>query len=246
MSDLEPFYERLDAAFHHALAQWRVSPDALVLLFSGGVDSSLIGWELRSHPQLMLSTVGTKGSADLAAAEEGARRLALPWTPSLVTAEDVQEVAKKVERELGGLPPVRRSVLLAFATAVDRAPPGPLLCGQGADELFLGYAHYRGLGPSAAERRSTEDLDQVISDDWPRTVHIARRLGRAVHAPYLHAEFVAAARSIPVERRLPLPEPKAFFRAWARHRGLPEPLAARPKRALQYGSGIDRIARREP
>jgi len=228
------------------LARWRTAGGPLALLFSGGVDSSLIAWELRDRPLLTLSTVGTIGSPDLVAAEEGARLLKLPWAPSVVAAEKVREIARQVDPQLEGLPPVRHSVLLSFATAVAHAPEGPLLCGQGADELFLGYAHYRGLGPNEAERRSTEDLDLAISEDWPRAAHIARTLGRTVHAPYLSPEFVAAARSVPVEQRLPVPEPKAFFRDWARHRGLPELLASRPKRALQYGSGIDRILRDRP
>ncbi|MGD0249909.1 MAG: asparagine synthase C-terminal domain-containing protein [Thermoplasmata archaeon] len=237
----ETLVERLDSTFDRALAPWRSSPEPLTILFSGGVDSSLIAWELRGHPHLVLSTVGTSGSRDLVAAEEGARLLNLCWRPSVVTAEDVRELARKVDSELDGLSPVRRSVLVAFAAAVARAPEGSLLCGQGADELFLGYGHYRGLGPGEAERRSTEDLDQAVSEDWPRSVHIARKFGRDVHAPYLNPGFVAAARSIPIEQRLPSPEPKAYFREWARHRQLPELLAGRPKRALQYGSGVDRI-----
>jgi asparagine synthase (glutamine-hydrolysing) len=240
-----PLIDRLDSAFVRAMTPWRAAAEPLVVLFSGGVDSSLIAWELRGHQPTSLATVGTEESSDLVAAEAGARLLGLPWTPAIVSDAEVRAVAEKVEPELAGLTPVRRSVLLSFATAVRYAPPGTLLCGQGADELFLGYAHYRGLAASEADRRSTEDLDQVVADDWPRSVHAARRLGRTVQAPYLDPEFVAAARSVPIEARLPAPETKRYFREWARHRGLPEPLVTRPKRALQYGSGIDRILRRE-
>jgi len=234
---------RLDVALDRALRPWRAASDPLALLYSGGLDSSVIAWELRSRPRFQLFTIGTRESPDLRAAEEGARILELPWVPAVVTAADVEEVRARVALELSGLSPVQRSVQLSFATALARAPSVPLLCGQGADELFLGYAHYRGIDPGTAGARADADLERLIRDDWPRSLRIAGILGRAVAAPYLDPGFVAAARSIPLERRLPTPEPKAFFRDWAIGRGLPGPLARRPKRALQYGSGIDRLLR---
>ncbi len=244
MSEFEEHADRLDRAFDQAMEPWRRPPPAVTILFSGGVDSSLIAWTLRERPELVLSTVGTRGSADLRAAESAAGLLRLPWTPAQLSAEEVRSVERKVSAELEGISRVRRSVLIAVAAAVDRAPDGALLCGQGADELFLGYARYRRLSPTDAGQEAKEDLGRLIEDDWPRSQRIARRFGRRLEAPFLDERFVSAALSIPVERRMPSPEPKAFFRAWARRRGLPELLAGRPKRALQYGSGIDRVVSR--
>ena len=234
----------LDAAWEDALAAFRAGRPDLGVLFSGGVDSALIAWELRRCPGLTLSTVGTPRSPDLSAAEAGAVLLGIPWTPTTVGESEVLELARTLEDETQGLPPVARSVLVAFALVVQRAPVRELLCGQGADELFLGYAHYRGLSASDAARRSQQDLERVLREDWPRSQRIARRLGKTVESPYLHRGFIEAALRIPIELRLPQPVPKAFFRDWARHRGLPELLAERPKRALQFGSGVDRILRR--
>lgn len=234
----------LDAAFDRALRPWRAHERELGLLFSGGVDSALLAWELRARPNFVLSTVGVTGSADLRAAEEAAAVLRLPWSPSTIGPEDVERTTRLVEEELRGLSSVERTVLIAFATAVERAPVSPLLCGQGADELFLGYAHYRGLTPEEALQRSEGDLHRLRHRDWPTSLRVARRLGKSVIAPYLHPEFVEAAEHVPIGQRLPDPVPKAYFRNWARHRGLPELLATRPKRALQYGSGVERIVQR--
>jgi asparagine synthase (glutamine-hydrolysing) len=245
MVEFEAWADRLDSAFGHALAPWRNAPGPVTLLFSGGVDSSLIAWELRGSPALSLSTIGVAGSADLGAAEDSARWLGLPWSPTRVTARDVRSVTETVAAEVAGVRGVQRSVLLAVATAVAHASPGAILCGQGADELFLGYAHFRNLDTAETERRAEEDLERLLRDDWPRSLRVAHRLGRELAAPYLDPGFLAAARSIPIALRRPSPEPKAFFRSWAQRRGLPEPVARRPKRALQFGSGIDRIVRRE-
>jgi asparagine synthase (glutamine-hydrolysing) len=234
----------LDAAFESALTRLRDGSQRVGVLFSGGVDSSLLAWELRSVPGVRLVTVGLAGSPDLASAEAGARLVKLPWSESVASRAEVLEIARRIDDLCPNLGWVDRSVQVAFAVALARSPPIPLVCGQGVDELFLGYAHYRGLAPSEAMQRSEDDLRKLVEREWPRTLRIAARLDRSVSAPYLDAGFVAAARRIPIEARLPYPVPKALFRHWAGQRGLPAPLVRRPKRALQYGSGVDRILRR--
>lgn len=213
------------------------------ILFSGGVDSSLLAWELREVPGLTLVTVGVPGSPDLAAAQSAADRLTLRWCPLTVAPEEVHDIARRVEPETRNASPTSRTVLVALACALARSPVPELLCGQGVDELFLGYAHFRGLHAAEAARRVAVDLARTRDDDGPRLRRIAGRFDRVVHAPFLHPEFVDAALAIPIGRRLPDPVPKALFRRFAEHRGLPAELAARPKRAVQYGSGIERALR---
>jgi asparagine synthase (glutamine-hydrolysing) len=226
------------------MSPWIREPRPLVLLFSGGVDSGLLAWELRLRTDVTLSTVGSAGSADLAAARDASRRIGLPWVPGEVSAEEVQSVRDRIACDLADASPVQRSVQTAWAVALARAPPGEVLCGQGPDELFLGYAHYRGLDPESAAHRAASDLADLEEREWPRSRRIAERLGRTVGAPFLDPAFITAARAIPVRDRMGGPVPKELFRRWAMHRGLPEAIAARPKRALQYGSGIDRILAR--
>jgi asparagine synthase (glutamine-hydrolysing) len=237
-------YGPLDIALEAALAPWGSTRSPLALLFSGGVDSGLLAWELRRRSGLVLSTVGTSGSADLLRAGESATELGLPWLKSEVTGPEVRAAEDRLRRHLGDLPRTARSVLVAFALAVARAPADTILCGQGADELFLGYAHFRGLAGADADSRSDSDLHQLIERDWPRSQRIAAELGRTVIAPYLSPEFVEAARAVPIELRIDGATPKRFFREWAMHRGLPAGIALRPKRAMQYGSGIDRFISR--
>lgn len=238
-----PAFARLDSALDRALGPWRTSRPEIGLLFSGGVDSALLAWELRGVDGLELVTVGTRGSPDLVSAESAARRIGTRWSGSVVSAADVRAMGPRIARETDGVGPVRASILTALALALERAHAAEVVCGQGADELFLGYAHYRGLGPREAARRSEQDRRQLREADWPRTQRIASLLGRRIAAPYLDPDFVGAALAVPIERRLPRGEPKAYFRSWARHRGLPPELSARPKRAMQYGSGVDRALR---
>jgi asparagine synthase (glutamine-hydrolysing) len=236
----------LDTALDEALDPWRSDAEPLGVLFSGGVDSGLLAWELRERPNLRLVTAGMPRSPDLVAAEAGARRLGVPWGPIVLAPNDVTDAARGAIVDLEGSSPTSRSVLVALACAIAASPTHRLLCGQGADELFLGYAHFRGLSVSEAAERSRQDLDRLLADDWPRAQRIARRLGRSLGAPYLDPRFRDAAQRIPWERRLPGREAKSIFRDFAEHRGLPAELARRPKRAVQFGSGVDRILRAAP
>jgi asparagine synthase (glutamine-hydrolysing) len=237
-------FARLDDAWSAALDPLLSVAGPTVVLFSGGVDSGLLAWELRRKPDLTLFTVGVRGSPDLATAEEAARVLGLPWLGAEVSMEDVLAVNARASTELLGLGPTARSVQTAVAVAVARAPAGTLLCGQGVDELFLGYAHFRSLDVDAAGRRADSDLQLLLDHEWPRSVRIARQFERALVAPFLDPGFVAAAQALPIELRRPEPVPKSWFRQWAIHRGLAAAVANRPKRALQFGSGIDRLLRR--
>jgi asparagine synthase (glutamine-hydrolysing) len=214
------------------------------VLFSGGVDSGLLAWELLNEPAVTLNTVGLAGAADLAAAESAASELRLPWKSVTLTEDEVFEVARRIEPETRTLSPTARSVEVAFALAVQHASPGVIVCGQGADELFFGYAHFRGLDEEGAERRGDADLRYLLGEAWPRSRRIAATMHRQIVAPYLDPAFLSAAREIPVAERLAGPMAKQTFRSFARRRGLPASIADRPKKALQFGSGVDHLLRR--
>ena len=237
----DPGFARLDAALEVALGPVRARAEPFGLLYSGGVDSSLLAWELRDRPGLVLHTVGVRGSTDLDAARSGAERIGLPWSGTVVEPAEVRSVVRKAAPDLVDLAGVARTVLASFAVAVQTARAGHLLCGQGADELFLGYHHFRDLSATAAEARSREDLDRLRTREWPRAVRIARRSGHELEAPFLDPAWVRTLWEIPIELRLPHPEAKRLFRAWAEHRGLPAEIAHRPKRAMQYGSRIHHL-----
>ncbi|HTZ61468.1 MAG TPA: asparagine synthase-related protein [Thermoplasmata archaeon] len=233
----------LDDAIEAVLTPWRSMREPLTLLLSGGVDSGLLAWELRNVPALRAITVGMDGSPDLADARASAATIGVDWVPRTLSAEDVRRARSEVEPLVAGLPPTTQRVLTAFALAVEHSPSAVTLCGQGADELFLGYAHFRGLPREELQRRADLDLATLRDRDWPLSQQIGTRLGKKVVAPYLEPAFVRAARSVPLAVLDSGGTPKGFFRRWAMHRGLPEMVALRPKRALQYGSGVDRILR---
>ena len=234
----------LDAAFEQALRPLQSRSEPVGVLFSAGVDSALLAWELRHLPGVVLTTMGREGSVDLRAGREGAQLLGLPWAGVTVGTDEVRLAQHRFADALEGLSDVSRTVLLSLALAIEGSSPPLLVCGQGVDELFLGYAHYRGLSAADADRRSQEDLARLHDTDWPRTIRVAEKVGKEIIAPYLAPAFEAAAHRVPIEARLPGDSPKRFFRDWAVGRGLPVELSRRAKKALQYGSGVAALSRK--
>lgn len=235
--------KRLDVALESTLDPWRTHTGPIVVLFSGGVDSGLLGWELRHRPQTTLLTVGFPGAPDLEVAAGAAESIGLPWAGHAIDPSDLSRIEAQISEELAGVPARLQGVFLSLATAIRAAEVEEVLCGQGADELFLGYAHFRSLSEADAAERARLDLDRLEREDWPRAIRLASIFGRRLSAPFLDSRFVAAARSVPVGLRLPSPVPKSFLRAWARRRGVPSAIVDRPKKAMQFGTGVDRWLR---
>jgi asparagine synthetase B (glutamine-hydrolysing) len=234
----------LGAALDSAVTRALPTGGRCSVLFSGGVDSALIA-EAASrlgHPTLV--TVGLEGSEDV----EFVRSLKPPFgCPSLVFvlgSREVHQLAAEIAPCLDSPTAMERSILVGLAAAMRGSPDRRVLCGQGADELFLGYAHFRQLGPDDARHRSESDLARLLESDWPRSKRVADLLGHELAAPFLDPEMVAASLAVPIADRLPGAEVKTPLRELAKARGIPERISRRPKRALQFSTGFDRALRR--
>ncbi len=211
------------------------------LLFSGGIDSSLLACMVRGRSSLRPVVVGTRGSRDIPQALSAAGLIGETVLPTFVAEEEVRSIIVRWGPEVGALKEPDRSVMVALIAGIEAAPRGRVLCGQGADELFLGYAHFRGLSKLAARDRRDADLKRLIESEWPRAVRIANLLDRDLRSPYLDPEFVQRILATPIEWHLPGPTNKPILRSLARRAHVPEALVTRPKRAMQYGSGISRL-----
>ncbi len=234
-----PELELLGAALVEAVVARARGGASCTVLFSGGLDSSLLAHLLPKPPDPRLVTVGVAGAPDLAAARAGALELGLLHEVREVSRESVLRRARDPSVVPEGLREPLRSVRVSLALALEATTPGgTVLLGQGADELFFGYRHYRGLSPSAARARAEADLARLREVEWPWTVAWASRAGVRVEAPYLDDAVVELARRLRVPDLAGGERPKEALRRVARSLGLPQALVDRPKRAFQYGSRV--------
>ncbi len=238
-----PSTEEIASRWRDAVSRTVGASRAVSILYSGGLDSSLVAVSVRELAKIELVTVGVPGSRDLVAAEEGARLLAMEWVGRTIERMDVERVFASDGNLFAGTSLASRAVLVGLALALEATHHPNVLCGQGADELFLGYAHFEGLSPADVFRRREEDLDRLLSTDWPLSISLGERRDKVLGSPFLESDFLTFGRALSVDRLRAGRGRKPLLREVALALGVPEELANRPKRAFQYGSGLERLVR---
>jgi asparagine synthase (glutamine-hydrolysing) len=218
--------------------------DGPPVAFSGGVDSAL----LAAHTAGPLYVAGFPGSDDVAAAREGARLLGREADLCVVELDHdrLRAAVPEVVAATGRTNPMDVAItvplfLVARAAAADGHDR--LALGQGADELFGGYAKVAGApGDPRVEadtvRGARREVLGSLPDQLPRDVLALRAAGVEPVTPLLHDRVVGAALALNGEALAGDGERKRALRLAARA-WLPDRLAFRPKRALQYGSDVD-------
>jgi asparagine synthase (glutamine-hydrolysing) len=184
-----------------------------------------------------------EGSMDFEWAERVASVLGLPRIQTVITPEEADQALPAVLRAIPRNTPMDLSIALTLFFVLRSAAAGGfrrVLCGQGADELFAGYARHRESRDLASDlRRDFAGLHaQAVRDQAVAQLH-----GTCLSYPYLDLRVVRAARRIPAGDLVAGGVGKQPLRAIAARR-LSAEVAGRGKKAMQYGSGIWRHLRR--
>lgn len=207
-----------------------------VCAFSGGVDSSLVAF-LAQRPCI---AIGLAGSHDLARASLAADAMQLDCTCVEVTHDDIREGLHAVIGVIPEPTPVNTAIAITqylVTRSASELGHERVLTGQGADELFGGYARYRtGTDPAA---RLARDFAGLAAQGL-RDQSVAALNGTYLSQPFLDVRVVRAARSLPASGMVrdgvgkwPLRE------VAARH--IPREIAWYRKKAMQYGTGVAKV-----
>ena len=211
----------------------RLRSEEGVVAMSGGIDSTLIA----TLAQREAVAVGTANSHDLKRASFVAKQLDIPCHFFTITEDDVEMVLPQVLKFIPNatLTDIGIAVTLYFiAQWASKQGYKRIITGQGADELFGGYARYLQSTTLTDDlQRDFEKLCLQITRDQA----IAALFDTYFSFPYLDVRVVRAANSIPGSEKVVGNVRKKPLRRVAECY-VPREIAMYEKKAMQYGSGV--------
>ena len=214
--------------------------------FSGGLDSSVVAKCATHYTKVVACTAFAPGAGDAVRAREGAAALGID-----LVATELSEgrVAKEVAAmDLPFEPTLMdRSLWCLYATvsySASQAGSKVLLLGQMADELFGGYAKYAealsSRGEAVAKKMMESDADDYAARGRVRDVSACKPWTEA-RFPFEAREVRALADALPMDFKIRDGVRKAVLRRAAAILGVPGEVAAAPKKAAQYSSGVQKL-----
>lgn len=233
------------------------------LIFSGGVDSTILAVLLKKIAEnkplnIKLYSVGVENSQDIKFSREIAEELELPLKTIIIDEETVKESIEPVLTAIEDDNVMKLGVGMTIYLATKAMKEDNIkvaLSGQGADELFGGYNRYLKHFEENSLFDAYFDLDEEIYHDIANMYHVNLERDDAVsmangvelRVPFLDKDIINIALDIPGKYKIKNGEDllrKHILRDVAKSIGVPDYIVDRPKKAAQYGSGINKILKK--
>lgn len=207
---------------------------------SGGLDSSLVAALMRPHAVRLHSfTAGVEGAPDLEAARDVAAHLGTEHHELVYTPAQMEEELPEILRHLESFdaPLVRSSIPMYFVSRLAARHVKVVLAGEGADELFAGYAYLSRLGGGEALRRELDAITLRLQDtNLQRGDRMSMAHGLEARVPFLDSSLVRYVARLPVALLEPRPDRPEKWLLREACRGLLPP-AALERKKMKFSEG---------
>ncbi len=224
------------------------------IAFSGGLDSSIVARIVgKSGVSAQLISVCLEGQLGALHARDAARALRLPITIHTYDVGDVEDALARVLWLIEEPDVMKASVAIPLfwsAQVASRLGCDVMFSGQGADELFGGYQKYLTLYKTNGSQEVAEMLlhDTLTSYDrnFQRDEPLCAYHKIELRLPFADTRVVRYALSLPITMKIQSandPLRKRILRHLAKSLGVPAFIADRPKKAIQYETGVDKALR---
>jgi asparagine synthase (glutamine-hydrolysing) len=227
----------------------------VAVAFSGGLDSSLIAHMAnKCGVKVNLIHVSLENELETEAAFEAAEKLDLPMQVHLFKESDVENTLPPVVELIEESDPVKAAIGVSVYWTTQKAQEtgyNILLAGQGADELFGGYQRYVNEyckeGSKKVRQTMFNDIVRIQENNLERDRKICMNSDVELRLPFCSFNLVKYASSLPVDVKFEQKQDslrKLVLRKVALNLGLPASIANKPKKAVQYSTGINNAIKR--
>jgi len=224
------------------------------LAFSGGLDSSILAVLMKKCGITpLLISVSLEGTKELEYAEKIAEEINLPFIAKTYTLDNVEETLRKVLWLIEEANALRAAICIPtfwVAEISSKMNCKVAFSGQGSDELFAGYHKYLN-----ELKRSEENAEQTLYHDVFKLHENSLELDEKIYSfhgveirfPYMDFNLASFALSLPITLKIESEEDplrKRILRKLAKHIGLPPEVYLKPKKAIQYGTRVNKALKK--
>lgn len=232
--------EEISKKLYNILKEACDSCKADTISLSGGLDSTILTYYLKEKKPKTIAIISRDfPSNDLTFCQLASKQFDVPLTIYNVDTVEMLESIKGTISILKNFNDIeiRNNIVmyLAIKWARDNGSNG-IITGDGADELFAGYAFLLTKLPDELEK----EIKRICSIMHFPTQKIGKALGVAVESPYLDEKVIELARNIPVNLKVKTENGKKFGKWILRktfEKKIPIQIAWREKSAMQDGAG---------
>ncbi len=232
--------------------QQRVATDLPVaILLSGGIDSSIILYEtLQHHKDVTAFVIGCADAPDVQSAKRFCEGFDIELVHIPFTVDDALAYIEKTIIAIETFEPNHiRAGVASYALAEQIGNRGfrVALCGEGADELFLGYPEFAamikcGETEDAVHKRQLKFLSDLHRTQLQRVDRTGMTHKLEIRTPFLDLNVLKAAFALPFHDKLRQQNEEVWSDKWAlreAYRGLlPDWVVDREKCVLSEGAGL--------
>lgn len=212
----------------------------VAVAYSGGLDSSLVASLAKESTEVQCYTCGFSASYDLRNAKTFAESESLSVELISPTRTELLSLVAEAALILDTKDPVRIAYTVPLLCVLEHSKETRVLAGNGADELFGGYAKYAGSNDPRA--MMSLDLEKMLLEGNLLS-SAARGLGKELGLPFASEELIAFAGRTDLDKKIGGGGRKIILRQVAELLRLPS--RSRPKKAAQYSSGVMEEMRKE-
>jgi asparagine synthase (glutamine-hydrolysing) len=227
----------------------------VAVAFSGGLDSSIVAFlAKRSGVNVHLFHVSLENQPETETAKQAAEELALPIHIFQYREDEVKKVLPSVIRLIEESNPVKVSIGIPVywaAETVAKAGFRVMFAGQGADELFGGYKRYLDdysrYGKQRVQEKIFQDISGLYENNLERDFKICNFHNVELRLPFATYEMAEFTKDLPLQLKIGSASDqlrKLVLRHVAKNLGLPQFIVKKPKRAIQYTTGITKALRK--